>query len=112
MDLIKSEVRLLNSLAESQSTKEIEEMRKFCNELVRKALSVLYGNLAPPDPQEISTSWPESYETTQPLPTIGAQVGTYATTDPGVPIGASWMTDSSFDISFGNVALEDGVWHL
>jgi hypothetical protein len=76
MDLVSSQIQLLNSLAESQSTKELELMRQLCNELARRAHIALYGDLPRTEPEELAANWSQIYETNQSLPSYGSRVDT------------------------------------
>ena len=73
MDLVRPQIQLLNSLAENQSTEEIERMREFCNELAGRAQIALYGSIR----QLKHRNWLRDGETTQPLPVYGSQADAY-----------------------------------
>ncbi|KAF2670128.1 hypothetical protein BT63DRAFT_454307 [Microthyrium microscopicum] len=57
MDLVKPQIRLLNSLSEKQSTEDLEGMRDICNELAEKAQAALIQAQPPTTQQLRSTSW-------------------------------------------------------
>lgn len=77
MDLVRPQIQLLNSLAEIQSTEEIERMREFCNELAGRAQIALYRNHPPTEAEEPAARWSRTHETTQLLPVYQSQADTY-----------------------------------
>jgi hypothetical protein len=79
MELVKPQIQLLNSLAEGQTTKELERMRKFWNELDRRAHVALYGSVSPTEAQKATTRQSQKHQTIEPLSTPVAQTDSYAT---------------------------------
>jgi hypothetical protein len=77
MDLVRPQIDYINSLAKSQSTKEIERMRDFCNEIFRRAQIALYGYVPQTEAEELAAR-PLRQDGSQPPSAQTPQVDIYS----------------------------------